>query len=181
MRRIARAARTRGRARLTVCGARAPRSVDEPVERFRIPVRVAALRFRERLEPIGDFFEAFVARSLRHARIHIGVLVRLARYRRLQILAGCAERQPRRRIADRFQVFEVAVRVARFALGGRAEQRRDVVLPLDVRLRREVEVAAIRLRFAGERVFQVLFGLAALELCHLRLPIRSRRAPRRAG
>src|SRR5678815_4128222 len=55
-----------------------------------------------------------------------------------------------RRIADLRQVVEVAVGVPGLAFGGRAEQRGDIVLPFDVGLVREVEVAAVRLRLAGE-------------------------------
>jgi hypothetical protein len=49
--------------------------------------------------------------------------------------------------------------MAGLALGGRAEQRGDVVLAFDVGLVREVEIAAVGLRFAGERIAQVLLGL----------------------
>src|SRR5690606_34025011 len=58
----------------------------------------------------------------------------------------------------------VAVRVARLALGGRAEHRGDVVEALDVGLLREIEVAAVGLALTGERGLQILFGLRALEL-----------------
>ena len=61
----------------------------------------------------------------------------------LQIQARAAEREVRRRIAALLQVFEMAVGVAGFALGGRAEHRRDVVLPFNVGFRRKVEVAAV--------------------------------------
>ena len=52
----------------------------------------------------------------------------------------------------------MAVRVAGLALGGGAEQRGDVVLAFHVGLVREVQVAPVGLRFAGEGVLQVLFG-----------------------
>jgi glucose/arabinose dehydrogenase len=52
------------------------------------------------------------------------------------------------------------------ALGGVAEQAGDVGLALDVGDLREVEVPAVRLRLAGERVLQVLLGLASLQLGH---------------
>ena len=73
----------------------------------------------------------------------------------LRFDARGADRQARRRVADLRQVIEVAVRVAGLALGRRAEHRRDVVLPFDVGLVREIEIAPVRLRFAGERVLQV--------------------------
>src|SRR5664279_5225527 len=53
--------------------------------------------------------------------------------------------------------------MAGLALGGGAEQRGDVVLALDVGLVGEVEVAAIGLRLAGERVAQALLGLRSLQ------------------
>jgi hypothetical protein len=58
----------------------------------------------------------------------------------------------------------VTVRVARLAFRGRAEHGRDVVQPLDVRLGCEIEVAAIRLRLARERILEILLGLAAFEI-----------------
>ncbi len=81
----------------------------------------------------------------------------------LQIVARLADRQARRRIADRLEILEMAVRVARLAFGRRAEHRRDVVVALDVGLRSEIQIAAIGLRLAGEGVLQILLGLAALE------------------
>ncbi len=38
---------------------------------------VAALGLGERLEPLGDLVEALLAGGLRHARVHLGVLVGL--------------------------------------------------------------------------------------------------------
>ena len=58
------------------------------------------------------------------------------------------------------------VRVAGLALGGLAEVHRDLGVALHVRDLREVEVAAVRLRLAGERVLEVLLGLAALQIRH---------------
>ena len=62
-----------------------------------------------------------------------------------------------------FEELQVAVRVAGLAFGGGAEQRGHVVLPLDVGLVREVQVAAIGLRFAGKGVLQVLLGLRTFQ------------------
>src|SRR5690606_38636656 len=95
--------------------------------------------------------------------------VRLARDRGLQVVGGRPGRQPGRRVADGFEVLEVAVRVAGLAFGGRAEHRGDVVVAFDVRLRGEIQVAAVGLRFAGERVLQVLLGLRAFQV-HCNLP-----------
>ena len=70
-----------------------------------------------------------------------------------------------------FQKLEVAVRMAGLAFGGGPEQRRDVVLALDVGLVREVQVAAVGLRFAGERVLQVLLGLRTFQAHDLLLVV----------
>ena len=110
------------------------RFASERIERLLEPVGVRALRLGERLEPVGDFLEAFVARLLRHARVHVGVLVRLAGDRRLQVRRRRTDRQTRRRIADGLEVFQVAVRVAGLAFGRRAEHSGDVVEAFDVRL-----------------------------------------------
>ena len=61
------------------------------------------------------------------------------------------------------------VRVARFALGGRAEDGGDVVVALHVGLGGKVQVATIRLRFTGEGILEILFGLAPFER-HSRAP-----------
>jgi len=52
--------------------------------------------------------------------------------------------------------------MAGLTLGGRAEHRRNVVESLDIGLGGEVQIAAIRLRLSGERVLEILLGLAAL-------------------
>ena len=96
------------------------------------PVGVRALGLGQRLEPIGDLVEAFLARGPRHARIHVGVFVGLARDRRLEVQPGVADRLAGRGIADALQVVEVAMRVAGLALGGVAEQAREVGVTLDV-------------------------------------------------
>ena len=57
-------------------------------------------------------------------------------------------------------------RVTGLALGDRAEQRGDVGVALDVGLLREVEVPAVRLALAGERLLQVVVGLRAFEIGH---------------
>ncbi len=122
-----------------------------------------ALGFCQRLEPVGNFFEAFVARAFGHARIHIRVFVRLAGNGGCQILAAGADRQAGGRIAHLLQVFEVAVRVAGFAFGGRTKHRGDVVLAFDISLVGEIKITAVSLGFAGERSFQIFLGFRALE------------------
>ena len=52
----------------------------EIVQRFLEAISMATLRLRQRLEPISDFVKTFVASSLSHARVHVGVLVSLACY-----------------------------------------------------------------------------------------------------
>src|SRR4051794_3022007 len=114
---------------------------------------------RERLEPLGDLLEAFLTGGLGEARVHLRVLVGLAGDRGLEVLFAVADRLARRRVTDLLEVLEVTVRMAGLALGGVAEQARDVRLTLDVRLLGEVEVPAVRLRLAGERVLQVVVRL----------------------
>src|SRR6266403_1270891 len=87
----------------------------------------------ERLEPVGDLVEAFLAGHARHARIQVGVFVGLAR-------------------------------------GSRAEHGSDIVEALDVGLLGEIEIAAARLAFAGERFLQILLGLGSLERRHVPFP-----------
>src|SRR5689334_6156329 len=52
---------------------------------------VTLLRLRERLEPLGDLAEAFVAGGLREARIHRLVFVGLAGNGALQVLERVAD------------------------------------------------------------------------------------------
>jgi hypothetical protein len=58
----------------------------------------------------------------------------------------------------------MAVGVARLALGGGTEHGRDVVVALDVGFVCEVQVAAVGLRLARKRVFEILFGLASFQV-----------------
>src|SRR5262249_49174047 len=102
--------------------------------------RVALLGAGERLEPLGDLLEALVTGGLREARVHLGVLVGLARDRGLQVVVGGADRFTRDRVADLGEEVEVTERVAGLTFGDRAEQCRDVGVTLDVGLLREVEV-----------------------------------------
>src|SRR5580658_2875239 len=83
--------------------------------------RVALLGLRERLEPLGDVVEALFARGLRHARVHVLVLVRLAGDRGLEVLLGVADGQSRRGITDLLEVIEVTVGVPRLSVGSLLE------------------------------------------------------------
>ena len=78
---------------------------------------------------------------------------------RLEIELGAADGEPGRRVANRLHEFEMAMRVAGLAFGGRAEDGGDVVVAFDVGLLSEVEVTAVGLAFTGERGLQVTFGL----------------------
>src|SRR5688572_14948815 len=57
----------------------------EPLEALLEAPGVRPLGARERLEPLGDLFEALFARGLGEARVHLRVLVGLAGDRRLEV------------------------------------------------------------------------------------------------
>src|SRR5688572_12733344 len=140
---------------------------------------VRLLGLGERLEPIGDLHEALLACRLGEPRVHVGVLVGFPGDRRLEVLHRVADRKVRRGIADRLQIVEVAVSVARLAFCRLAEVARDFRVTFDVGDLCEVEVATVRLAFASERFLQVLLRLRALEFCHgnsfYARPLRARR------
>src|SRR5262252_6283744 len=54
------------------------------------PPRVRLLSLRQRLEPLRQLRQPLVPRGLGHARVHLGVLVRLAGHRGLQVQLGLA-------------------------------------------------------------------------------------------
>ncbi len=60
----------------------------------------------------------------------------------------------------------MAERVAGLALGDRAEEGGDVRVALDIGLLGEVQVATVGLALAGERLLEVLLGLAVLQVGH---------------
>ncbi len=93
----------------------------------------------------------------------------LPRDGRLQVQPGLADRQPGGRIADRLEVLQVAVGMARLAFGSRAEHGRHVIEAFDIRLRCEIQVSTIRLRLTGERLLEIVFRLAAFEI-HVATP-----------
>src|SRR6267142_6125589 len=106
-------------------------SVCQRVQGLLETVGVRALRLGKGFEPVGYLVEAFVAGTLGHTGVHVGVLMGLAGNRGFQVIARLADRQPGRRVAHGFEVLEMPMRVTGFTLGGGAENRRDIVLALD--------------------------------------------------
>jgi hypothetical protein len=58
----------------------------------------------------------------------------------------------------------MTVGVPGFTFSGGTKYGRNIVLAFDIGLRSEVQIAPVGLRFASERVLQVLMRLGALEL-----------------
>ena len=104
-----------------------------------------ALCLGERLEPVGDFVEAFFARRTGHAGIHVGIFVGFTSDRSRKVQLGLAHGQAGGGIAAFFQEFEMAMGVARLTFRGGAEYSCDVVLAFDISLLSEIEIAAIGL------------------------------------
>src|SRR3954453_16057967 len=127
----------------------AGRSADG-LEALREAAGVALLGTGERLEPLRDLLEALVARRLGEARVHLGVLVRLALDGRVEVVGGGTDCDARHRVPDLGEEVEVAERVTGLALCHRAEQRGHVGVALDVGLLGEVEVAPVGLALARE-------------------------------
>src|SRR5512132_3250195 len=129
---------------------RPARSTSETssVQRVESPLEAPGVRLfglRQSLEPVGHLLETLFPRRLRHAGIHVGVLVRLAGDRRLEIERRTADRQAGRRITDLLQKLEMAVRMPGLAFGGRPKDDGHVVVAFDVGLLRKIEVSAIGL------------------------------------
>src|SRR5439155_21372864 len=127
------------------------------------PSGVGLLRLGQRLEPLGQLGEPLLARGLGHARVHLRVLVGLAGRGGLEVQLGLAHRLAGGGIADFLEEVEMAECVPRLGLGGVAEEAGDVGKALDVGHPREVQIAAVGLRLARERVLQIRETLAALE------------------
>ena len=64
------------------------------------------------------------------------------------------------------QIIEMTVRVSGLAFGGVAKQPRDFRLAFDIRDLGEIEIAAIGLALAGERVLEILMGSGSFEIFH---------------
>src|SRR5581483_12399260 len=97
----------------------------ERIQRLLEAVGMRAFGLGKRLEPVGDLAETFVARLLGHARVHIGVLVRLAGDRGLEIQLRLTDRESGGGITHGLEVLEMAVRVPCFTFGGGAEHGGD--------------------------------------------------------
>ena len=133
--------------------------IAQAAEGFLEAAGMALLSLRESLEPIGDLVETLVTGGPRHARVHIGVFVGLARDRGLQIVRGLADRLTGCRIPDFLEKFQMAVGVAGLAFGSGPEHGGDIVVALDIGLLCEIEIATVGLAFAGERLFEIFLGL----------------------
>src|SRR5947208_3372321 len=94
------------------------------------PAGVTLLGAGERFEPLGDLFEALVARGLRETRVHLGVLVGLTGDRRLQVVGRRADRNTGHGVANLGEKVEVAERVSGLAFRDRAEQGGHVGITL---------------------------------------------------
>jgi hypothetical protein len=91
-----------------------------------------SLRFGERFEPVRHFAEPIFPGGFRHAGIHVSVLVGFAGYGRFEIVTGGTDWKAGSRVARRFEVLQVPMRVAGFSLRRRAEHRRDIVVAFDI-------------------------------------------------
>src|SRR5258708_15277592 len=87
------------------------------VERLLEAVDMRLPGLGERLEPVGDLVETFLAGNAGHVRIHVGVFVGLAGDRGLEDVAGRTDRLAGRWLAHFLEIFEMAVRVPGLALG----------------------------------------------------------------
>ena len=132
-------------------------------ERFLESVSVQTLSFGQGFEPVRNLVEVLVAGRLRHARIHVGVLMRFARNCRRQVYRRCANRQASCRITNLLEVLEEPVRVPCFAFRSRTEDRRNIVIALDIGLGGEIQIATIGLRLTRKCVFKISLGLAAFQ------------------
>ena len=95
--------------------------------------------------PVGDFVEAFVAGVLRHARVHVSVLVGLACHRRLQVVFSWAYGRAGGRTTHFFQAFELLVGVTSLTFCGSAGPGRDIVVAFYIGLQGEIKLTALSL------------------------------------
>src|SRR5687768_16473129 len=95
---------------VVVIGRATPRRLQlgEALEALGEAAGVGLLGPGQGLEPLGDLVEALVPSGLGEARVHLGVLVGLARDRRLQVVLGGADRLVGHRVAGSGEEVEVA-------------------------------------------------------------------------
>ena len=145
-------------------------AVSRAVERLLEAVGVRALGLRQRLEPVGDLVEAFVARGLSPCP---GTCRCTRASRPRSRPSGCracgrsAGRSPGRRPCSRYSRWPCAWPVSPSAV--ERNSAATSVVAFDVGLRCEIEVATIGLRLAGERRLQVV--------CAVLLPFRIHDVP----
>src|SRR5205823_9542064 len=98
---------------------------------------VTLLGAGERLEPLRDLLEAFVASGPREAGVHLGVLVRLAGDRGFEVVRAAADRDVGHGVADLGEEVEVPERMAGLAFGDGAEERGHVGVTFHIGLLRK--------------------------------------------
>jgi len=129
---------------------------------------VGFFRLGQGLKPFGQFRETFGPRGLRETGIHLGVFVGLALDRRLEILFRGTDGHAGARITDFFQKIQMTKGMSSFGLRSISKKAADIWITLDIRDPREVEIAAIRLRLAGEGMLQIVVAFCAVQtLCLL--------------
>ena len=126
------------------------------IQRFLEAVGVRTFGLGQRFKPVCDFIKAFIACCLGHTRVHISVLMRLTGNSRGEVVRGSTDRQSRCRIADLFQVFQMAVRVTGFTFSGGTKNGGNIVVTFYISLGCEIQITAVCLRFAGKRIFKIL-------------------------
>jgi hypothetical protein len=104
----------------------------------------------------------------------VRVLVRLARDRGLEVAGGVAERHVRGGVAYLLEVVEMTMGMTGLTFGGLAKIAGDLWIPFDIGDLGEIQIAAVRLGFAGECGLEIFVGLRSLELGHVGAPSNGR-------
>ena len=102
-----------------------------------------AFGFGEGFEPVRDFIEAFFAGGAGHAGIHVGVFMGFPGDGGGEVVGGFADGQAGGRIADFFEEFQMAVRVAGFPFRCGAEDGSNVVKAFNIGFLGEIQIAAM--------------------------------------
>src|SRR5208283_4019376 len=147
-------------------GQTAGSALGEALQALREAAGMGLFGLGQGFEPVGDLGKALFASGFGHAGVHVGVFVCLTGDGRSKIGCRVAHGQVRGWVADRLQIVQVAMRVAGLAFRGVAEQARDIRTAFHVGLLGEIQVAAVGLRFAGKRRFQILVSLGAFQFGH---------------